>query len=80
MRHLGVLADNLRYPILHKLKDRLNQTWYQIRIGDRLAYISALDAQPDNGLSVLTYHHILRDEENTRFLPYFDDHIGTRFQ
>lgn len=42
----GVLADNLRYPILHKLKDRLNQTWYQIRIGDRLAYISALDAQP----------------------------------
>ena len=63
----GVLADNLRYPILHKLKDRLNQTWYQIRIGDRLAYISALDAQPDNGLSVLTYHHILRDEENTRF-------------
>ncbi len=63
----GVLADNLRYPILHKLKDRLNQTWYQIRIGDRLAYISALDAQPDNGLPVLTYHHILRDEENTRF-------------
>ncbi|MGC9851244.1 polysaccharide deacetylase family protein [Escherichia coli] len=63
----GVLADNLCYPILHKLKDRLNQTWYQIRIGDRLAYISALDAQPDNGLSVLTYHHILRDEENTRF-------------
>ncbi|EMJ8440172.1 polysaccharide deacetylase family protein [Escherichia coli] len=57
----GVLADNLRYPILHKLKDRLNQTWYQIRIGDRLAYISALDAQPDNGLPVLTYHHILRD-------------------
>ncbi len=57
----------MRYPILHKLKDRLNQTWYQIRIGDRLAYISALDAQPDNGLSVLTYHHILRDEENTRF-------------
>lgn len=57
----GVLADNLRYPILHKMKDRLNQTWYQIRIGDRLAYISALDAQPDNGLPVLTYHHILRD-------------------
>ena len=38
-----------------------------MRIGDRLAYISALDAQPDNGLPVLTYHHILRDEENTRF-------------
>lgn len=63
----GTLAENLRYPILNKLKDRLNQTWYQIRIGERLAYISALDAQPDNGIPVLTYHHILRDEENTRF-------------
>ncbi|WP_448886501.1 polysaccharide deacetylase family protein [Citrobacter telavivensis] len=63
----GVLADNLRYPIISKLKDRLNQTWYQIRIGDRLAWISALDAQEDRGLPVLTYHHILRDEENTRF-------------
>ncbi|MFP1590782.1 hypothetical protein ACLB1M_04310 [Escherichia coli] len=69
----------MRYPILHKLKDRLNQTWYQIRIGDRLAYISALDAQPDNGLPVLTYHHILRDEKHP-FSPYFDDHLGTRFQ
>ncbi|MFY9996492.1 MAG: polysaccharide deacetylase family protein [Leclercia sp.] len=63
----GTLADNLRYPILSKLKDRLNQTWYQIRIANRLAWISSLDAQEDNGLPVLTYHHILRDEENTRF-------------
>ncbi len=31
----GTLANNLRYPILSKLKDRLNQTWFQIRIGDR---------------------------------------------
>lgn len=63
----GVLADNLRYPIISKLQDRLKQTWFQIRIGDRLAYVSALDAQEDHGLPVLTYHHILRDEENTRF-------------
>ena len=63
----GVLAENLRYPVINKLKDRLNQTWFQIRIGERLAYISALDAQPDNGIPVITYHHILRDEENTRF-------------
>lgn len=63
----GVLAENLRYPVLSKLKDRLNQTWYQIRIGERLAWISALDAQEDSGMPVLTYHHILRDEENTRF-------------
>ncbi|EKM0363704.1 polysaccharide deacetylase family protein [Cronobacter turicensis] len=63
----GTLAENLRYPVVGKLKDRLNQTWYQIRIGDRLGYISSLDAQEDNGIPVLTYHHILRDEENTRF-------------
>ncbi len=63
----GTLAENLRYPVINRLKDHLNQTWYQIRIGDRLAYISALDAQPDNGIPVLTYHHILRDEENSRF-------------
>jgi Predicted xylanase/chitin deacetylase len=63
----GTLAENLRYPLINKLKDRLNQTWYQIRIGNRLAYISALDAQIDNGIPLLTYHHILRDEENTRF-------------
>lgn len=63
----GVLAENLRYPIIAKLKDRLNQTWYQIRIGNRLAWISSLDAQQDSGIPLLTYHHILRDEENTRF-------------
>ena len=63
----GTLAENLRYPVINRLKDHLNQTWYQIRIGDRLAYISALDAQPDTGIPVLTYLHILRDEENTRF-------------
>lgn len=63
----GMLAENLRYPVINRLKDRLNQTWYQIRLGERLAYISALDAQLDNGIPVLTYHHILRDEENTRF-------------
>lgn len=63
----GVLAENLRYPVIARLKDKLNQTWFQIRIGERLAYISSLDAQEDNGIPVLTYHHILRDEENTRF-------------
>ena len=64
---VGVLAENLRYPVLNKLKDRLNQTWYQIRLGQRLAWVSSLDAQEDNGVPILTYHHILEDEENTRF-------------
>lgn len=63
----GTLADNLRYPIQSRLKDRLNVTWMQIRIGDRLAWVSGLDAQLDEGIPVLTYHHLLRDEENVRF-------------
>jgi len=63
----GVLAANLRYPISSKLQDGLHQTWYQIRIGNRLAWVSSLDAQQDGGIPILTYHHILRDEENTRF-------------
>ncbi len=37
----GTLAQNLRYPIIDKLKDRLNQTWFQIRIGNRLAWVSS---------------------------------------
>ena len=57
----GTMSPNLRYPILNKIKDRLNQTWYQIRIGNRLAWISSLDAQEDSGVPVQTYHNILRD-------------------
>lgn len=63
----GELAENLRYPIIGKLKDRLNNTWFQVNIGDRLGYISSLEAENDNGIPVLTYHHMLRNEENKRF-------------
>lgn len=65
---LGALADNLRYPILNILKNKSGKPWFEINMGGRLAYISALDAQVDNGIPVLTYHHILLDSENTRFL------------
>ncbi|MHA6307049.1 polysaccharide deacetylase family protein [Hafnia paralvei] len=64
---VAILEENLRYPILDKQKDRLNQTWYAINLGDRFGYVSALDADLDNGIAVLTYHHILKNEENKRF-------------
>ncbi|WP_050106519.1 polysaccharide deacetylase family protein [Yersinia alsatica] len=64
----ATLVDNLRYPIVGKLKDRLSNTWYQVNIGDRLGYISSADAEIDNGIPILTYHHMLRNEENKRFL------------
>lgn len=57
---VATLEENLRYPILNKQKDRLNQTWYEINLGDRLGYVSELDAELDNGIAVLTYHHILK--------------------
>ncbi|HGM5492223.1 TPA: polysaccharide deacetylase family protein [Serratia fonticola] len=63
----GVLEENLRYPIIGKLKDRLNNTWYEVNIGDRLGFISELDCEIDNGIPVLTYHHLLKNEENKRF-------------
>lgn len=64
---VAILEENLRYPVLDKQKDRLNQTWYAINLGDRFGYVSALDADLDNGIAVLTYHHILKNEENKRF-------------
>lgn len=63
----GVLEGNLRYPIIGKLKDRLNNTWYEVNIGERLGYISELDSEIDTGIPVLTYHHMLKNEENKRF-------------
>lgn len=64
---LGVLAENLRYPIIGKRKDRLNNTWYEVNLGKRLGFVSSLDAEIDNGIPVLTYHHMLKSEENKRF-------------
>ncbi|SFU76959.1 polysaccharide deacetylase family protein [Xenorhabdus koppenhoeferi] len=65
---ITVLTGNLRYPVLDKLRDHSYHTWYEINFGDRLGYISDRDAELDNGIPLLTYHHILRDKENKRFL------------
>ncbi|WP_411569387.1 polysaccharide deacetylase family protein [Serratia sp. UGAL515B_01] len=63
----GVLEENLRYPIIGKRKDRLNNTWYEVNIGERLGFVSERDCEIDNGIPVLTYHHLLKNEENKRF-------------
>lgn len=64
----STLVANLRYPIVGKLKDRLGDTWYQVNIGEHLGYVSSKDAEIDNGIPILTYHHMLKNEENKRFL------------
>lgn len=63
----GRLEENLRYPLIGKLQDRQNNTWYEINIGERLAYVSGQDGEIGNGIPVLTYHHLLKNEENQRF-------------
>ncbi|KEY60730.1 poly-beta-1,6-N-acetyl-D-glucosamine N-deacetylase [Serratia sp. DD3] len=63
----AVLEENLRYPIIGKLKDRMHNTWFEVNIGDRLGFIRAQDSEIDNGIPVLTYHHMLKNEENKRF-------------
>lgn len=63
----GRLEENLRYPLIGKLQDRQNNTWYEINIGERLAYVSGQDGEIDNGIPVLNYHHLLKNEENQRF-------------
>ncbi|MDX7992130.1 polysaccharide deacetylase family protein [Xenorhabdus sp. psl] len=67
-RPVAILMENLRYPILDKLQDPSHHTWYEINLGDRLGYISDQDAELDSGIPLLTYHHILQDKENKRFL------------
>lgn len=65
---MGVMAGNLRYPIAGQRHDRFNHLWYEISLGDRPAFIRAQDSEQDNGIPVLTYHYLLTDAENTRFL------------
>ncbi|MBD2819908.1 polysaccharide deacetylase family protein [Xenorhabdus sp. 42] len=64
---IAILVGNLRYPMLDKLQNHLHQTWYEINIGERSGYIHGQDVELDNGIPLLTYHHILQDKENKRF-------------
>ncbi|CDG19324.1 Putative xylanase/chitin deacetylase [Xenorhabdus doucetiae] len=61
---IAILMENLRYPVLDKLQDLSHHTWYEINLGDRLGYISDRDAELDNGIPLLTYHHILNDNKH----------------
>lgn len=61
------LAENLRYPILARETDAAGWRWLVINLGGRLAYVRADRVELDNGIPILTYHHILKNEENHRF-------------
>lgn len=63
----GELSENLRYPILGRLKGDDGVLWYEINVGDDVKYVRADDCELDNGIPVLTYHHVLKDDENRLF-------------
>ncbi|WP_425482145.1 polysaccharide deacetylase family protein [Budvicia diplopodorum] len=63
----GVLEGNLRYPIMGRLRDKNDDVWYEINIGDDIKYVRAEDCELDDGVPILTYHHVLKDDENKLF-------------
>ncbi|EKT60323.1 polysaccharide deacetylase family protein [Providencia sneebia] len=68
---IATLFSDLRYPILARMikTDQSGQqiAWLTIRLGDRLGYIKLDDVEIDNGIPILTYHHILKESENKKF-------------
>ncbi|MGL4269929.1 MAG: polysaccharide deacetylase family protein [Plesiomonas sp.] len=61
------LNSNLRYPVLGKIKDSNNVSWYLINLADQLKYLKSSDVELDHGIAVLTYHHLLSNAENKYF-------------
>lgn len=64
---IAKLAGNLRYPISGKQLDKSRTGWYEIRLGGQVGFILQDQSELDAGVPVLTYHHLLRDEENKLF-------------
>jgi len=56
------VKGNMRYPIIGKMGN-----WYKVDVGGRIGYIHHAKASWDNGVPVLTYHHILKESENRNF-------------
>src|SRR5690606_35865504 len=49
----GNLANSVSEPAISKLRERRNQTWFEVRRGKRLAWVSSLDAQEVGGTPML---------------------------
>ncbi|MBE2896491.1 polysaccharide deacetylase family protein [Pasteurellaceae bacterium HPA106] len=60
---LARLDAGLRYPIMGKAQG----DFYPIQIGGRKAFLDKSAVELDKGVPVLTYHHLLKDQENIRF-------------
>ena len=63
---LAELMADLRYPYINLIQND-GQDWYRVQFGDQSGYIAADEVKKDSGIAVLTYHHLLKDEENRHF-------------
>lgn len=63
----AVLNPYLRYPFIDKLADPKGKFWYQILLAGQTLYIKEGDVQTDNGIPIIMYHHVLQDQENTKY-------------
>ncbi len=61
------LNENLRYPFVDKIEDSNNIAWYVINVAGQVKYIKVTDVERDSGIAVLTFHHILNNQENKLF-------------
>ncbi|MBE2894104.1 polysaccharide deacetylase family protein [Spirabiliibacterium falconis] len=60
---LALLNAGLRYPIVGKAQG----AFYPIQFAGKRAFLHKSAVELDNGIPVLTYHHLLKEQENTRF-------------
>ena len=61
------IEADLRYPFIGTAVDKQGESWYQVELAGKRGYIKAKEVQPDNGIPILMYHHVLRDEENRNY-------------
>lgn len=70
---IGFLAANLRYPVLNQIAKKVKHnstsmsSWFIIDLGGRLAFIDGQEVSLDKGIPILTYHHLLPNNENKLF-------------
>lgn len=69
------LSENLRYPYTAVRGD-----WYQIYFNDEPYLIRKAEAEIDNGVPVITYHHLLKDSENKKYTKTSTTTSNTAFE
>lgn len=75
-----VLKGNIRYPYIGTITTESGRTFYQVLFNRQVHYILKQDVEPDYGIPVITYHHILKDEENKYYTKTSTTTSDTTFE